>query len=183
MSTTTTAGATEHWCPRRVEAPHQSPGPDIWESRGSLAGGIAPCCSYCGSLNPDVFMAKVREGWIVEPSDKVYKCYVDEPFSAEEIARIRTNSVEWKAAKRLKLAEGLTEAEATAAADSYWDEHEAQWHRGRTVAKFSFQHLSQAQRDEFLELYNSGAMRIAYPGYFYARPFFAQPAELAAGDD
>jgi hypothetical protein len=39
-------------------------------------------------------------------------------------------------------------------------------------AKFYFQHLSDAQRDHFIDLYNSRTMKLAYPHYFYARPYF-----------
>lgn len=46
---------------------------------------------------------------------------------------------------------------------------------GEQVAKFYYLHLSDAQRDEFIELYNAGGMKVGYPGGFYQPPFFAQP--------
>lgn len=43
--------------------------------------------------------------------------------------------------------------------------------------KFYFQHLSDDQRREFIELLNAGAMNVGYPGHFYALPYFAKRAE------
>ena len=185
MNDTTIGAGTdtaEHWCPRRVELIHQTPGPDTWDSRAGLSGGIGPSCSHCGSLSPDVFMAKIREGWIVEPTDKGYKAYLDQPYTAEELESIKTGSAIWQHARMMKLDEGLTDEEAAAAANAHWSKYEAPEHKGRTVAKFYYQHLSQEQRTEFLELHNSGAMRLSYPGHFYVRPYFAQTADKAAND-
>lgn len=38
--------------------------------------------------------------------------------------------------------------------------------------KFYFQHLDTAQQQRFIELLNTGKMRLGYPGRFYALPFF-----------
>lgn len=38
--------------------------------------------------------------------------------------------------------------------------------------KFYFQHLDADDRRRFIELYNSKRMKLGYPGYFYARPYF-----------
>jgi hypothetical protein len=165
----------EHKCPRRNEAPYQlAPGPDRWDNRASQAGGIGPSCSYCGSLDPDTFMEKIREGWYVGPTDKPYKAYLQKPYTAEDLQRIKTASDVWKTAKRVKLDDGLDEEAATAAADEHWNQHEAPGLTGTTVAKLYYQHLSQAQRDEFIELHNSEAMKIGFPGYLYMLPFFTR---------
>lgn len=42
--------------------------------------------------------------------------------------------------------------------------------------KFYYQHLTQAQRDRFIELHNSKVMKIGYPGHFYVKPYFTRPA-------
>lgn len=44
-------------------------------------GGRRPAlvCSYCGSLHPDILMAKLRAGWTLEGSDKPYKWYLEDP--------------------------------------------------------------------------------------------------------
>lgn len=45
-------------------------------------------------------------------------------------------------------------------------------------AKFYFQHLSEDQRREFIDLLNARPRRVAigYPGRFYVLPFFIAPA-------
>lgn len=68
-------------------------------------------------------------------------------------------------------------------------DHDSGWDRR---AKFYFRHLSDAQREEFVALYNSrshreyrldmsgfditkvgtSSLRIGYPGYFYVMPYF-----------
>lgn len=169
-----TAVTTEHLCPRRSESVRQSPGPDRWDDRASISNGIGPCCSYCGSLSPDTFMEKIREGWIVEPTDKNYKAYLDEPYTAEQLERIKTDSLVWQHVRQMKLDEGLTDEAATAAADEHWNKYEAPERKGHTVAKFYFQHLDEQQRAEFIELYNGNAMALAYPGRFYVAPYFCR---------
>lgn len=166
--------SVKHWCPRRAESAHEFPGPDRWDNRASLAQGIGPCCSYCGSLNPYLFMDKIRNGWIVEPTDKSYKAYVDEPYSDEQLEHIKTDSRIWQHARQMKLDEGLTDGEATAAADEHWNKYEDPWRKGHTVAKFYYQHLDEQQRAEFIELYNAKTMLLAYPGRFYVTPYFCR---------
>jgi hypothetical protein len=59
----------QHLCPQRVEGPFKYPEYDTWESDNS--------CSFCGSMNPDAFMAHVEAGDVeLEPTDKNYKVYV-----------------------------------------------------------------------------------------------------------
>lgn len=43
-------------------------------------------------------------------------------------------------------------------------------------SKVYFQHFSQSHVDRFIEIYNANRMRIAAPGYFVTRPYFAVPA-------
>lgn len=102
---------------------------DTWTDRG----GVAPSCSYCGSLHPDRFMELAREGWTVGPTDKTYKAYLSTPEG-----------------------EGV--------------------HR---EAKFYFQHLSEQQQNEFIELVNDHTMKVGYPGHFYVLPFFCARPEQA----
>jgi hypothetical protein len=58
-------------------------GLDTWRVR---PGQDVRTCSYCGSVNPDDFMAAVRAGAVVGPTDKNYKVYLHEALSAEELA-------------------------------------------------------------------------------------------------
>lgn len=45
---------------------------------------------------------------------------------------------------------------------------------GVLAGKFYFQHLTSEQQDEFIELHNSGRMRMSYPGFFYTLPYFTK---------
>lgn len=108
-------------CPRRDENPgpfagNDQPTPDHWQDRDGRQA-----CSYCGSLEPDAFMALATFGNPVEPTDKSYKAY------------IRTE---------------------------------------KGTSKFYFQHLSDAQKVEFVRLVNDKVMVIDEPGRFYRLPFF-----------
>lgn len=40
--------------------------------------------------------------------------------------------------------------------------------------KFYFQHFSEVQKQEFVELFNQKTFKICYPGYFYVLPFFME---------
>lgn len=42
----------------------------------------------------------------------------------------------------------------------------------RDAGKFYYQHLSPAQRDEFIALVNSHSIKMGYPGYLYTTPYF-----------
>lgn len=170
-------------CPRRMSdlGPwERAEGLDSWTTGHGLAGqeNIGTSCSFCGSLHPDRFMGLVRDGWIVGPTDKNYKAYLDEPYTADEVAArkqqwLDTNPVA-KAVREVGERDGKTPEQIA-------EDVEAQWaalphNPGRTVAKFYYQHLSDAQRDEFVELVNSGRIRFGYPGHLYVLPFFARPA-------
>ena len=56
-------------CPRRFGPNFHFPGPDTW--------GPGDDCSYCGSIDPDTFMARLEAGDIeLGPTDKSAKVYV-----------------------------------------------------------------------------------------------------------
>lgn len=59
------------FCPRRV-ADGVSLGTDFWRHE---VDGIRTC-SYDGSLHPEDFLAYVKAGSQIEPTDKSYKIYV-----------------------------------------------------------------------------------------------------------
>lgn len=65
-------------CPRRAEMGLRigEPSDDSFEQRDA--------CSYCGSLNPDTFMARLEAGDIqIGSTDKSYKVYVTNWGGAE----------------------------------------------------------------------------------------------------
>lgn len=63
-------------CPRRMNemGPWKpEPGLDTWETRW---GSNQTYCSFCGSLNPVLFLSLMRKGCTLGPTDKNYKVYV-----------------------------------------------------------------------------------------------------------
>lgn len=66
-------------CPRRMGelGPwERTDGLDEWRMTHDYRGVVLRTCSFCGSLDPDDFMARVRAGEAVGPTDKNYKAYV-----------------------------------------------------------------------------------------------------------
>ena len=108
------------FCPRRressfgMETGTAFAPPDVWQKVDPW--GVT--CSWCGSIKPEDFLAAIRQGIEIVPTDKDYKAYVT------------------------------------------------------GGGKFYFQHLDEAQRQEFIKLYNDKTMKVGYPGYFYTHPFF-----------
>jgi len=155
-------------------------GLDSWDRRGGIIGQgeVGLCCSFCGSLHPDRFMDLVREGWIVTPTDKSYKAYLGKPLTAAEKS---ARKQQWmtaqygpaQAVRTLGARDGKTSEQITADLEQEWAEHhEPLMARHGQEAKFYYQHLSESQRREFIDLVNSGQMSIGYPGHFYTLPFF-----------
>lgn len=158
---------TRQSCPRRLTelGPWEhAENLDTW-TRGGPAGRI---CSFCGSLDPEEFLARVREGWVVGPTDKTYKAYLGQPVSDEQQEAAKTAWVD-----RMAAAGG-----SRTALGQMWD-REHTHPAGGQEAKFYFQHLTPDQAREFVQLYNTKAVKIGYPGYFYRLPFFMTPAPAA----
>jgi len=165
---TVVTSAKKQRCPRRNESPNPegygdgTATPDHWQLRHGRKG--PRFCSYCGSLHPDDFMAVAREGGgVLGPTDKNYKVYVTiESVQYTPTSTVYTNG---KKEKTTKLP------------------------RQTAQLKFYFQHLSDDQRREFVDLYNARPRRtydenmgfiqaegtgmlIGYPGYLYSGAFF-----------
>lgn len=115
-------------------------------------------CDFCGSLQPDIFMARLEAGDVeLVPTDKSYKVYVrniggqpfaqafrtDEPSKPGEILKDPHDQSHWT-----------------------WETREL------SQAKFYFEHLSEAQMRRFVDLLNQKRLRIGYPGHFYRLPYF-----------
>lgn len=134
-------------CPRRIEGPFLLPDEDCWRDDGT--------CSYCGSLDPDMLMARLEVGDVeVGPTDKSYKIYVKN---------------EGGHAFKMSFRSCPKDATCQAPTDcTHWVTED------RVTTKFYFQHLSDAQKNRFIELYNDKKMKIGYPGHFYVRPFFCR---------
>lgn len=174
-----------HTCPRHIET--NRTGEAEWKLRdGQL------CCTFCGSLHPDVFMQAVRDGVLIGPTDKNYKAYIDLPnrsrgkptiytsaytdkdLSGEEYIKLRwwnflflpLRRVEKKSIFR-KYVEHIL----------FGDQLYTRWVKiepahGTVHHKFYYQHLSRMQRSEFVALLNEKKINIGYPGHFYSLPFF-----------
>lgn len=167
---------TRHSCPRRM----QEMGPwqradwqDTWR-----AGPVGPVCSFCGSLDPDRFLELVRQGWLVVPTDKNYKVYLEKPLTDQEREDRRANwlagNAVAEAIRELGERDGKTPDQIQSDLDAAWAKQAPGWLHSATVAKFYYRHLLPDQRDEFIELHNNGRMQIGYPGHLYVLPLFAK---------
>jgi hypothetical protein len=161
------ASVVKQTCPRRVTGfgPWaRDEGLDEWDNRTQLGGGIkALHCSFCGSLHPDTFMELLEQGAELGPTDKSYKAYIrrvdsEEPCDWCEGTGEQTNQVDGKC----PMCRG-TKVRAAG-----------------PETKFYYPHLSIEQQDRFIELHNSGRLRIGYPGRLYRVPFFARRASGGA---
>ncbi len=141
-------------------------------------------CSYYGSLNPDVFMAKLEAAEIsLGPTDKDYKVYVEglaNPkagkrmvqtvmYGGGPVAGEFVRCADLNAEDRAVVVDYFKGREVPNAAVTFGVEPPTRF------AKFYFEHLSVDQRKRFVELLNEKRLRIEAPGYFYRRPFFVQP--------
>lgn len=132
----------DHCCPRGAESGR--PGIACWQDDES--------CSYCGSLNPDVFMERLEAGDVtLGPTDKSYKVYVH----ANEGAPV------FKSTFRDNNCPGGSDPTKWV-----WTTRETR------DCKFYFQHLTVEQQKRFLELLNEKKLKISEPGRFYRLPFF-----------
>lgn len=148
--------------------------PDSWRDDGT--------CSYCGSLAPEAFFAAVERGDELVPTDKDYKAYVllKEP-EPDKLRVVGVTSDDLPEDRRV----GWEPADpAVLQADGYGRSPNYRWMlrkpRGLTrQGKFYFQHLDDAGKRRFIELVNTGRMKLGYPGHFYQMPFFCRraPAE------
>lgn len=165
-----------HTCPRRMNefGPWERvEGLDEYTSRHGLIGQPRGC-SFCGSMPPEDFLAAVKRGDLIGPTDKSYKLYVDtpnsEPRKLHVVTAIREGQesrlvgVTWMTRDQLNP-EQLEEARS-------WGDS---WSKFGLMAnetinsKFYTAHLSPEQSQEFLNLWSSGKVNWGYPGYPYVK--------------
>jgi hypothetical protein len=131
--------------------PRFQPGP--WKFTGECNWDRHPdgTCQYCGSMNPDTFMARVEAGTVLlGPTDKNYKVYV------------RNNGGDG-------FKQTFRNCPPSAACTP---ENCAHWvTRDHDNQKFYFEHLSVDQRKRFVELFNAQKLQFD-GGSFYTLPFF-----------
>ena len=143
-------------CPRRMESLMfaDKPGEDLYRSDDDS-------CTHCGSLNPDTFMQRVERGDVrLCPTDKNYKVYIH-----------NDGGEQFKQTYRDCYTQGAKDCKHDTC--THWVT------RDMSQAKFYFQHLSDAQKDRFIELLNANSVKMEYPGYFYVLPFFCTRAMKA----
>lgn len=117
--------------------------------------GSDDTCSYCGSLNPETFIARIKAGDVeAVPTDKDYKAYLTNKGGAPFSLRHRTCSPR----------------ECNEAPCTHWTVS------SREETKFYFVHLSIPQQEEFIALHNDSKINYAFPGHLYTTPFFCRKA-------
>lgn len=147
-------------CPRRAESFRE-----VKEGESDGFREDDDTCRYCGSLNPDTFMARLEAGDVeLDPTDKSYKIYVRNRGGAPFKQTFR-DCYEQPWTGKVK------EPKCTGPDDcTHWVT------RDTNDTKFYFQHLSADQQRRFIELHNEKRLHIGYPGHFYSRPFFCAHA-------
>lgn len=138
-------------CPRFSPGPWKFDGKCHWDKRED------GCCDYCGSLNPDVFMARVEAGTVtLGTTDKSYKVYVNNA-GGEDFKQTYRNCPR--------------DSKCTGPDDcTHWTTRPMSSH------KFYFQHLGHEQQARFVELYNDRKLRFEGGFGFYVLPFFMRRA-------
>lgn len=147
---------TKHTCGYRVvqgradpDSPLRGSGRDLDDWRED------DTCSYCGSLNPEVLMARLEAGDVeLGPTDKSYKVYVRNDGGS-------TFKQTFRDCPRDAICSGPQDC-------THWVT------RDRDETKFYFYHLSPEQQARFIELYNEHKIKLGIPGHFYVLPFFCQ---------
>lgn len=159
-------------CPRKAESHIGKNYTSEWRPDGT--------CSYCGSMSSGRLFEAIEAGCEVGPTDKDYKIYVDVPHPEAGKPCVLAS------ANFPQTGPGWTqvtpESRATLPLDAGQREYfkDGHWVEVSTRgpidhAKFYFQHLSQDERQRFVELYNAKKINIGYPGHFYVRPYFMVP--------
>lgn len=171
--------STPEFCPRAIENGGGPDSPFKAPFNGEMAWGDDQTCSYCGSLHPDALMAALEAGTVtLTPTDKSYKVYVDGMLNPRAgLLRIVavSNAKDSPGPGYVQFSE--VEHGDVARRGGWRSISVGDWVlvdiEGPTRhAKFYFQHLSDAQRKRFVELYNEKRLRLSAPGHFYVLPFF-----------
>lgn len=153
---------------------------DNWKGKGGLVGQKGRRCSFCGSMHPDQFMQHLRDGAVLGPTDKNYKAYLHAPITDEMVAQAKKRWLGGTQADIIRTAlrnEGSDGAAIGQALEKHWVDYERKNIYTEDIGKFYYQHLSQEQRQEFIDMLNDKTMYIGYPGYIYVRPFFIAPPD------
>lgn len=148
---------TDHKCPRRIEQGRMNEvQSDKWRNDDT--------CSYCGSYNPDLLMARLEAGTVeLGPTDKSYKVYVENK-GGDGFKQSYRSGCPASPCPDIVDVEGNIDVEKC----THWITQE------RNETKFYFQHFDEEQKHRFIELHNQGKLKIGMPGHFYRLPFFCR---------
>ena len=152
-------------CPRMSEATLSSQLAHVthWRDDGT--------CSYCGSLSPEALFAAIENGTaVLGATDKDYKLYVDLPNPKEGQPRLSgsTNAGECPQGWLPADAEAKTKWGLSPGTTFYVVRPDGPTRH----AKFYFQHLSDDQKQRFVDLYNARRLKFHPGDGFYVMPFF-----------
>jgi ferredoxin len=150
-------------CPRRAES-HFGSSPAFL--RDDDYDPSDDSCQYCGSLNPDTFMARLEAGDVLLGStDKNYKVYVENSGGEQFKQSFRDcpRDKEMIGAAGNKYMASSCQGPDTC---THWVTREI------ASAKFYFQHLGDEQQKRFIELFNEKRIKFSGNYGFYVLPFF-----------
>jgi hypothetical protein len=171
-------------------------GLDEYTAGHGLVGQPAGC-SFCGSMPPDDFMAAVKAGAEIGPTDKSYKFYVKwvnpEP---DALYVIGSTNAEAKPVKGEWPGGGLDwygwdELSAEQMEIVRRDDYDRDGYRPKFLgfgirpnidAKFYTPHLSPEQGREFFDLWQAGQVHWGYPGHPYRRLYLPGFEKKAVGE-
>lgn len=140
-------------------------------------------CQYCGSIKPEDFLEYVKKGYPVGATDKSYKAYIQSPnptagepcicMTATHPAEDRFQVTEENRETLPKVGAYGQKSEPPEVGDYTKISKQSPMRHH----KFYFQHLSDAQMAEFIQLHNEGKFVFDGGFGFYAMPYFCKRAE------
>jgi ferredoxin len=151
-------------CPRRAES-HFGSSPAFL--RDDDYDPSDDSCQYCGSLNPDTFMARLEAGDVLLGStDKNYKVYVENHGGEQFKQSFRDCPRDKEMTGAVGNKYFISNCDKGPVECAHWVTREMQ------QTKFYFQHLSEQQQNRFIELVNTKKVRFSGDYGFYVLPFF-----------
>lgn len=172
-------------CPRRAESP---PAPFLGDPAKDHFRNDHTC-NFCGSYDPELFMQHLEDGsGELVGTDKSYKAYLRIPNERAGKKYIvgcantteRPHGEGWRKVNPiLRLIYKLTKHDQWVC---FSEEPETK------QVKFYYMHLSDSQKDRFIELLNKHTatrgrgrddrvmFKFGFPGHLYVRPYFTRPA-------
>lgn len=155
---------------------------DHWRTGGSFANAPAivkgvtlRTCSYCGCLDPEIFLFLIEQGCVVGPTDKNYKLYLGQHYTEEELAERKARFLAGDFARTLR------EQAGDAAVEAHWEKDRADLYSSKQdLGKFYTQHFSPDQADRFRARWKEGKIAWGYPGGPYAK-LYLPPSRSDAG--